>query len=227
MIPWVKRAEISKLDKLMVKNYKIPIVMMMELAGYRLAEFMQKEYREIKKVLIIVGKGNNGGDGLSAARHLLNFGFKPKIFLIETELKGEPKMHLDIVRKLKIPIISTLDKLKLEIEGTEVILDCLIGYNLKGEPKGKFKTVIDLINELQKPVVSCDIPSGIDADKGASYKTFIKAESILFLSLPKWGCKNLNSKKFVADIGVPKTLYPKIKVKEKNYFENESIIKLG
>ncbi|MBR9690629.1 NAD(P)H-hydrate epimerase [Candidatus Woesearchaeota archaeon] len=226
MIPYVNQKQISKLDKLMVEQFNIPVVIVMESAGYRLAEFARKQFPREKNILICCGKGNNGGDGIAAARHLLNFGYKPKIFLITKDVKNEPKTHLDIARKLKISIITTLKKLENELEKTNIVYDCLIGYNLKGNPKGDFKEAINLINKSKKKIVACDIPSGIDADKGVISENYIKASHILFLSLPKIGCKELKAKKFVADIGVPKALYPKIKIKAKNYFQKKSIIKI-
>ncbi|MBR9680427.1 MAG: NAD(P)H-hydrate epimerase [Candidatus Altiarchaeota archaeon] len=226
MVPWVSKAQISKLDSLMVNHYKISVIMMMENAGYRMAEFVRLKYPKKKDVLILVGKGNNGGDGLSAARHLLNFGFSPKIFLIDKQLKGPSKRHLEISKKLKIPIFTSIKTLKSELKETKLIYDCLIGYNLKGEPRGKFKDVIDISNNSKRPIIACDVPSGIDTDKGIIYNTHIKPHSILFLSLPKIGCKKIKSKKYVADIGVPKDLYRKIKVDPNNYFKKNSIIKL-
>ena len=226
MIPYVTHKQIAKLDKLMISYFKVPVVMMMENAGYRMAEFVRSEFSSSKNVLICVGKGNNGGDGISACRHLLNFGFKPKLFLINFNLKKEPLMHLKIAKKLKIPIITSLKELEKEIKKCDLIYDCLIGYNLKGEPYGKFKDVISILNSSGKKVIACDTPSGVDTDKGVICSTYVRASHILFLSLPKLGCRKLNAKKYVADIGVPKALYPMIKVKAKDYFEKKSILKL-
>lgn len=225
-IPYVNLNQISKLDELMVHHFNIPVVMMMENAGYRMAEFIRKKFPEKKNILICVGKGNNGGDGIAAARHLLNFGYNPKLFLITKQLKNEPKMHLKIAKKLNVPFFSSLQRLKNELKKTDVVYDCLIGYNLKGEPRGNFVKAIELINESKRKIVACDNPSGVDTDKGIIYNIYIKASHILFLSLPKIGCKKIIANKYVADIGVPKKLYPMIKIKEENYFMNDSVIRI-
>jgi len=225
-IPYVTHKQIAKLDELMVKHFKISVVMMMENAGYRSAEFFRQEFPKRKKILICVGKGNNGGDGIAAARHLLNFGYKPRIFLIPPQLKKEPATHLKIAKILNIPLFTSITQLKKEVKKTDVIYDCLIGYNLRGNPRGKFAEAIELMNNSKKLIVACDTPSGIDTDKGAIYSPYINASHIVFLSLPKIGCKKLKAKKFVADIGVPADLYPKIGIVKRDYFNKEEIIKL-
>jgi len=225
-IPYVSRKQIAKLDQLMVRHFKIPIIMMMEHAGYRMAEFVRKTFPKKRRVLICCGKGNNGGDGIAAARHLLNFGYQPTLFLITNQLKHEPKMHLRIVKTLNIPLITSLKQLQRELNKTDIVYDCLIGYNLKGVPRGKFTNAITSINNVKKPIIACDVPSGVDTDKGITQDSYIRASHILFLSLPKQGCKRLNAKKYVADIGVPKALYPKINVKAGNYFKKQPIVTL-
>lgn len=225
MIPYVTKEQISKLDDLMVNFYHIPVVMMMENAGYRMAEFLRSNFSG-KNILICCGKGNNGGNGISAARHLLNFGYKPTIFLASKKISKDASRYLKVAKKLRIPIIYTEKDLKSALKTAAAIYDCLIGYNLEGEPIGKFKTVIKLLNNSNKKIIACDVPSGVDTDKGPIYKVWCKPTYILFLSLPKIGSKKISAKKFVADIGVPLDLYKKIRVKPKNYFEKEQIVPL-
>jgi NAD(P)H-hydrate epimerase len=222
-VPYVNLEQARKLDELMVEHFKVPILSMMENAGYKIAEFFRMVLHTPKKILICIGKGNNGGDGLCAARHLLNFGYDVKIFLISENLDGEPKVHLEICKALGIEFVSDLRK---ELENCDVVLDCLIGYNLKGAPNEKFAKIIDLVNKSGKEIVSCDSPSGVDTDRGAIYDTYIKAKYVLFLSLPKQGCKDLAAEKYVADIGVPKELYGMIGVEARNYFKDEELLKI-
>jgi hydroxyethylthiazole kinase-like uncharacterized protein yjeF len=224
-IPYVSREQITKLDELMVNHFKIPVVMMMENAGYRMAEFIRKEFASKKKILFCIGKGNNGGDGIAAARHLLNFGFSPTLSLITEELKkNEPKKHLEIAHVLGIPIFTSLERLPKEIEETDVIIDCLIGYNLQGAPRDSFAYAISAMNDSGKPIVACDVPSGVGDEE--IFEPHVNATHILFLSLPKRGCQQLEARKFVCDIGVPAALYPMIQIEKKNYFEHMNIVSL-
>ncbi len=222
MMPYISKEQSAKLDKIMPEKFNINTTMMMELAGDRLAEFTRMKCRK-KKILVCVGKGNNGGDGLVAARHLLNFGYSVLIFLVDKSIDTIP---LTIARKLKIPVFSSLQRLSKEISETDSIIDCLIGYNLKGKLRDNFRKVFEIINKSKKTVIACDVPSGIDADRGAIYNEHINAQYILFFGLPKKGCKKLNSEKYVADIGIPKQAYPIIKVKAENYFKDKPIIKI-
>lgn len=222
----VSRKDIAKLDELMIEYFGIPVVMMMELASYRLAELVRLRYPTKKQVLICAGKGNNGGDGIAAARHLLNFGYEPVIFLLSEELKEEPAQHLAIAKKLDIRVVTGFDDLELLLHTVDLVLDCLLGYNVNGVPRGAYAETILKMNESGKPILACDMPSGVDTDEGAIFEPYIRAETILFLSLPKQGCDSLPAEKYVADMGVPAALYPMIGLAEENLFEKESIIRL-
>lgn len=236
LIPYASRMQIAKLDSLMVRRFRIPVAVMMENAGYRMAEFVRQEFplqkkgqknaKKNRRILICAGKGNNGGDGIAAARHLLNFGYSPSLFLITAQLRGEPKMRLDSAKALGITAFTSLARLAKEIKRADIIYDCLIGYNMSGALKEPFGAVIHLLNNAGKPIIACDLPSGVDADHGALCPVFIKASHILFLSLPKQGCRSFRAKKFVADIGVPKALYPLINIRAENYFGKKTICRI-
>ncbi len=215
---YITKKQASKIDDLMMKKFHIDLEMMMELAGYHLAEYIRDNFKE-REVLICVGKGNNGGDGLCAARHLLNFGFDVKIFLALPDLEELPLKHLRIAHSLSIPILNSIDK-------HELVLDCLFGYNLKGSPRPPYDSFIESINENKK-IISCDIPSGVDADLGLVNDCYVKATHIVFMGMPKLGCEGMSAKKAVVNIGVPKKLYPLIEVEEEDYFVKKSILKLN
>lgn len=223
--PYISKEQMSILDQKLVDS-GITVTIMMEDAGRRLAEFARDNFKDKKNVLLACGKGNNGGDGISAARHLQNFGFFPTLYLITEELQNEPLLYLNIAKKCQVPIITQIQELEKQIKETDIIYDCLIGYNLKGEPKDEFKEAIEIINKSKKQVISCDIPSGTDADLGIIHKIYIKADYIIFLSLPKVGSKDIDAQKYVADIGVPQKLYKEINIKQDNYFKEKDIIKI-
>lgn len=200
-----------ELDRLMVEEFGVSIEMMMESAGYRLAEFL----RGSKSVLIICGKGNNGGDGLSAARHLTNFGVETAVYMPQ----GNRNITFEkVARKSGVRFVETIVPDKYD-----VVLDCLIGYGLKGDMK--YTKEVELLENYKGRVVACDMPSGVECDKGV-IGPYIKCTDIVFLSLPKLGAKQLNCNKFVADIGVPIKLYAKIKYPEECYFKEKNIVSL-
>jgi len=226
MIPSITAKQARMLDHLMEHRFHIPAQVMMDQAGYRLAEFIRTIDRKSKPVIICAGKGNNGGDGIASARHLKNFGYTPKIFLASIPVTGNPSAFLDIATEMGIPIIGTIEEFGDELLDCGTIIDCLIGYNLKGSPKPHYAEIIEMMNASKKPIVSCDLPSGVDPDGGQIHDVFAKATHILALSLPKAGCRGFDAEQYVADIGVPEMLYPLIGLPAMNHFEKTSIIRI-
>lgn len=213
MIPFISREQSTNLDKFMVEH-GVTVEIMMELAGYRIAEFIRDNFSS-KDILICCGKGNNGGDGLAAARHLKNFDFEPKVFIADT-LNEHAQNYYQIAKNIGIPIVKKVGVHK-------IVLDCLLGYNLKGNPRYPLNNIIEEINE-NNTIISVDLPSGVDVDKGVVYDPYVKATHILALSLPKQGAKDFPAEHFVADIGVFKEIYSMINVSADNYFKERSII---
>jgi len=133
-IPFIDKEKMKEIDNLMIDFFKIKVSKLMEYAGYNTALLAKKFIK--KKCLIIVGKGNNGGDGLCCARHLHNFGFDVDVFLIEKQLKDEPKIQLEIVKEIGVNITTSLN------DSYDLIIDAIFGYNLKGNPMDKYKDAL-------------------------------------------------------------------------------------
>lgn len=210
--------EMEKLDKLSMAG-GLSIRQMMELAGYHI--ILLFKILKIKKtayVTVVCGKGNKGGDGLSAARHLVNNGFKNvNVVLMSKQLKIDPKHHLKLLKKMKVPTYFYTNKIVKHsvFNKTDVFIDALIGYNLKGSPRGVFADVIEIINKSGKKIISYDLPSGVDATTGECFTPCVKANTTLTLALPKRIFKTKTGRKvsgkiYLADIGIPKIFYDKI-----------------
>ncbi|MBT4941658.1 MAG: NAD(P)H-hydrate epimerase [Candidatus Magasanikbacteria bacterium] len=211
--------EMEKLDELAVEH-GLEIRQMMELAGWHMVEVFNKLSIGLSdQIVIVVGKGNKGGDGLSAARHLVNHGYKNiSIILVSKDIKPDSQHHLDLLVKMDMPIMvysENQDLAKEKIDSADIIMDSLIGYHLQGEPRGDFAELIEIINNASGKVISYDLPSGVDATTGECQKVCIKADATLTLAMPK-KIFNTNSGKessgqvFALDIGVPEFLYNKI-----------------
>jgi NAD(P)H-hydrate epimerase len=216
--------EMEKLDILAVKN-GLEIRQMMELAGFHMVEvFRQLKIKKSKKITIVCGTGNKGGDGLSAARHLHNYGYKKiSVILVSSRIKDEPKHHLNLLKKIKIPIHIYTRKADELIKNSDILIDALIGYHLDGPPRGKFSELIEVMNKSKKRIISYDLPSGASA-AGKCLNPCIKAHATLTLALPKKifrtkkGMK-MSGKVFLADIGIPAFLYDKIKENSRPAFD--------
>ena len=193
-------------------------VYMMENAGHGLADFIISEFRgdlKDKKIAVICGTGNNGGDGFVASRHLSGYyGAKITVFLLGSpaELRTqEARVNWGIIEKMNsIEIIygnKIFDKLKKKIASADIIIDGIFGTGIKGEIREPHASAIELINKNPKAyVVSVDVPSGIDPNTGKANNKTIKADATVTFHRMKTGL--LNNKKYTGQVIVEKIGIP-------------------
>jgi len=219
--------QMATVDKLMINYYGISLLQMMENAGLSLAMLVAKviNYNKKRKIVVLVGKGNNGGGGLTCARHLHNFGYNVKVILSNSSLKKVPLKQLKILKKMKVSIYmynkkNSINKnnIKKLIKNSNLIIDALLGYNAKGNPYGAIKELIELANKSKNKILSLELPSGLDPDTGKIYEPCLKAEYTLTLAYPKKGFMNKKTKKYVGKLyisylTIPKDLNRKLKIR--------------
>jgi len=228
LIPSVAEAEMREVDRIAVEEVNLSILQMMENAGRSLANFIIKQLKDLdsSKVLIFAGSGGNGGGGICAVRHLQNHGIDASYIISQDpkSLLGAAKTQYLILKNSGFSPIMKED-LPNMISESDIIIDALIGYSLKGDPKGISKVFIDMINRSEKYVIALDIPSGIDASTGDEKNPFVRADETLTLALPKTGLRNPNSGDlYLADIGIPNSVYSKLDIEFENFFGKEYII---
>jgi NAD(P)H-hydrate epimerase len=207
------------LDRRAVRDYGIKGLVLMENAGRGVADIVQKEcaHKKGKRVTIVVGKGNNGGDGFVCARHLKNSGFNVSLLSLAgtKEIKGDAGVNARIWEMIgSIKTIRTAGDIKKHSSAlihSTVIVDGLLGTGLASPVRGLYAKVIDFINDIGRPVISIDIPSGLDATKGRVLGTCIKAAVTATMALPKIGLflypgRELAGRVEVVDIGMPQKL---------------------
>jgi ADP-dependent NAD(P)H-hydrate dehydratase / NAD(P)H-hydrate epimerase len=212
----VSAKEIQRIDQQATQDCSIPSILLMENAGRSVSDVIRREYKPCK-VVIFIGKGNNGGDGLVVARHLTNHGYSVQVALLENplKLKIDPLLNFSIVKKMKIPwalMESDSDELiSSHCKNSDFIVDAIFGVGIHGRVGGIFEKAIRAINESHKPVVSVDIPSGMDADTGQVLGLAVKAAMTVTLTLPKHGLFEGEGPRFsgvieVVDSGIPHDL---------------------
>lgn len=208
--------EMERLDQIAVEA-GLEIRQMMELAGWHMLELLRLlKVEKRSRVVVVCGRGNKGGDGLAAARHLANYGYDVSVVLESTQLKPDPEHHLRLVQQMKIPVSihnSPAETSRL-LRNADVIVDALIGYHLDGAPRGNFARLIELINSSPAKKIAYDVPSGLDATSGQCLGVCIQADATLTLALPKKAFstpegRRYSGKVYLADIGIPKFLYEK------------------
>jgi len=169
------------------------------------------------KVVIVCGKGNNGGDGFVAARHLYNRGALLTVFLLgkKEEVKGDAGTNLEIALKMGIEVTELLNskmlpRFKRSIKEADIVVDAIFGTGFKGDIAGLTEKVIESINALSPYIVAVDIPSGVDADDGSIKGVCIRANITATMALPKRGHFLFPGREHtgtlqIVDIGIPES----------------------
>lgn len=207
--------EAKNLDLRAEEEFGISTLILMENAGRAVSEeALMIIARKRARIAIFCGRGNNGGDGFCAARHLLTAGVDSDIYLAGrvTEVKHAAKTNLDILLGLKKKVFEVndqnLDIVRRRITGYSLIIDALLGVGLKGNVSGILAQLIELINLSGAYILSVDIPSGLDATGGRILGCSIKADrTITFVAKKSGMLKGCGRKQCgrikIADIGVP------------------------
>jgi ADP-dependent NAD(P)H-hydrate dehydratase / NAD(P)H-hydrate epimerase len=211
----VTAEQMREIDRLTIQKYGVPSLTLMERAGEAVAQAMLGRFtRNAKKgVLIIAGKGNNGGDGLVVARLLKKKRIPCEVALLawQDELSPDAAHNLRAYLKLKGKVTeisaASLSLLSGRISKNALIVDAILGTGIRSEVRGLFADAIALTNSSGLPVVAVDIPSGLDTDKGIPLGVAIQAEMTVALAFPKLGEVIYPGAKYagelvVADIGI-------------------------
>jgi hydroxyethylthiazole kinase-like uncharacterized protein yjeF len=181
-----------ELDRGAGENYGIVPLMLMENAGLAVYNVIKEEFGiEGRKFAIFCGPGNNGGDGLVVARKILSSGGLPQVFLMNSpeEYKGIAKQNYEILDSLpvEITLVKSVDAIRNRIVHSDVIVDGILGTGIKGELEGAYRETIEMINDLDLPVLSIDIASGVVGDTGEVLGSAVKADVTITFGLPKIG----------------------------------------
>ena len=214
----VTAEEMRQIDKQTIEEIGIPGMVLMEAAATAVFRSIQRNFSECRHVGIVIGKGNNGGDGLALARQLAHAGYTVQIVLVSSpeRFTGDALTNLQAARKLGLPIMEVLsdpdlNKLDKEIVSCDLIVDAIFGTGLRGGIEGYIKDVIDWLNSTNRPIMAIDLPSGLNADTGAVEGACICADCTVTLGLPKRGTLFYPGAQTVgaleiADIGFPRSV---------------------
>ncbi|MFC1708503.1 NAD(P)H-hydrate epimerase [Candidatus Omnitrophota bacterium] len=216
---FVSCSKMKQIDKLATERFSIPSLILMENAGRSVAQEAKKMLRgRSVPIVMLCGYGNNGGDGFVAARHLHNAGYKIKVFLIgpRKPMSADTKTNFKIISKLKIKINKITNERQVKsvmggLRKRQLIIDAIFGIGIRGELNNFYSRLFKEINSLHLPVLSIDIPSGLDADKGIALPVAIQAHKTVTMGLIKKGFLSNLAKKYlgkiiIADISLPKEL---------------------
>ena len=208
----VNASQMKKIDEYSIQTIKIPSVVLMEEAARAVVRCIEAYVSKDSKIIAVCGSGNNGADGIGAARILYNKGYQVKLYLAgkEESATKEWKLQREIAKNLQIPVVDS-------IEDADVIIDGIFGIGLSREVTGDYAKLIEDINKLNALVVSVDIASGIDASTGKVMGVAIRASYTVTFGYSKIGMhlypgKEYSGKVLVEDIGFPPISLEKAKV---------------
>ncbi|PIR59423.1 MAG: NAD(P)H-hydrate epimerase [Candidatus Pacebacteria bacterium CG10_big_fil_rev_8_21_14_0_10_56_10] len=240
-LPVVTVKQMRQVDRLMVEEVGVDIIMMMENASINTARLAQRLLGGTlpgKKILVLAGKGNNGGDGLGAARHLINFGAGVTVVLASErrDLGENALVQQQVLDKLGVPIHQANDidgnQLTKLLAQADLIIDTLLGYNLKGDPRGEYARLIAAANQAGRPTLAVDIPSGLDGDTGQPRTPCITATWTLTLALPKTGLTTASASRhvgrlYLCDLSVPDQVYSQLGIDTHHLFAAGAILEVA
>lgn len=236
-LPWLTAEQMVVVDRLMVEEAHILLVQMMESAGRNLAHVARVRFLggdpTGRDVTVLAGTGGNGGGALVCARRLAAWGARVRILVTAPDERfgGVPGHQLDVARRigLRVERASALGA----GSGTDLVVDGVIGYSLRGAPHGDAAVLIHWANTAGAPVLSLDVPSGLHATTGEPSEPTVRATATLTLALPKVGLRAPAAAPFVGDlylgdIGVPPSLYaaPELNLVVPAIFAERDVVRL-
>jgi NAD(P)H-hydrate epimerase len=214
----LKTIEVRELDQIAQDRFAIPGILLMEHASLSLASVLLSLVRTKKeRFLFVCGRGNNGGDGFAAARHLHNHGLASEVVLLgaidQIRAGSDAALNAVIALKMGIPVhecmaageaLECIDRLK-----PDHVVDAILGTGLSSDVRGVLKDVIEGINARGLDVTAVDVPSGLDADTGLPLGVAMRARRTVTFAFQKQGLVNECAKEYcgeihVGEIGLPR-----------------------
>ena len=180
-------------DKEASAKYQIPSIVLMENAALRVVEFLEAKFAPLseKHIVILCGKGNNGGDGFAIARHLLATQSALQVLaLAADELEGDAKINADILRAYGVNLLESSGELS-PFDYPDIVLDALLGTGFHGEIRGdELKHACKYLQRARRngaKIIAIDVPSGLNAETGAAADECANAHATISFAAPKRG----------------------------------------
>lgn len=235
LVPAVTAAQMREIDRVMVADFGISVLQMMENAGRALAELTRMHLSGLRrrKIVVLAGRGGNGGGGIAAARRLAIWGAEVHVVLAHPDvaLTEAPARQLASLRAMSVPVHRPAEAASL-LHDADVVLDALLGYSLDGPPREPEAGLIRVANSHGLPILALDLPSGLDPDTGVPNNPTIRASRTLTLALPKVGLFRPDAAEAVgelwlADISVPQQAYARFGIAPGPLFSESDLVRIA
>ena len=206
----VTAKEMKALDVQAQNDYAMPGILLMDNAAQAVAEAVHEALTALEgeRVVIFCGGGNNGGDGLGAARWLQSYGVSVRAFVVGAALdavQGDAALELAMFTKAggRVEALSTEDDwvlAELAASKADVLVDALLGTGFHGELEGDVLRACELLNKSEKYILAVDIPTGVNADNGAVCEQAVRADHTVTMALVKTGLLLYPGREYCGDI---------------------------
>lgn len=231
-IPALTSEEMARVDRILLDELGWDVLQLMETAGLAVAAFARERFLDGnaagRRVTILAGRGNNGGDGLVAARYLHVWGATVRLMLSAgpDHLGQTAHRQHELLQALGLADHESWD------EPADLVIDALLGFGLQRPPGGRIADLIRQANDQTAPIFAIDVPSGLDATGGHTFDPCIRAVATLTLALPKRGLLAPSASRWVgeivlADIGVPPDVYARLGHEVGPVFSRRSTVPLS
>ena len=206
----VTAAGMREIDRVAVEEVGLRLQQMMENAGRALAWHV-RDVHDDGSAVVVAGNGGNGGGGLACARHLANRDVSVRVVLDRPpgELSGAAAHQCRILEAMDVAVATGPGAVSRFDEPT-VLVDALIGYGISGEVRPPAADYIRELGDAADPVVSLDVPSGMDATTGDAHGVSVHPDRTVTLALPKTGLDAVDGAVYLVDIGIPSTVYDRL-----------------
>lgn len=221
-LPSVTSDQMREVDRLAVDEFGLQLLQMMENAGRALADAALRLFGPATAT-VVAGPGGNGGGGLAAARHLINRGVEVDMCLLlpVDQMNAEAAGQAKILAAMRVVTVE-------DIGSPDLVVDAIFGYGLSRAPTGRAKWLIEQMNEGVSPVLSLDLPSGLDATTGRAPGAAVMAGATLTLALPKSGLLGVErvGDLYLADLSIPAGVYERAGIEHRLIFDRSQIVRL-
>lgn len=228
-LKYLNQKEAIDVDQELFNEYKFSVDQLMELAGLSCAHAVTKCFPVEKhpRILVCCGPGNNGGDGLVAARHLALMGYTPTIYYPKPTAKALFENLSHQCRRMEIPSVAECPSVEEAACDFDLILDALFGFSFKPPVRADFVAVVELMQQTKLPIASVDIPSGWDVEKGKVTECDLEPALLISLTAPKLCARQFRGEHhYLGGRFVPPALQCKYDLNLPPYPGNELCVKL-
>jgi NAD(P)H-hydrate epimerase len=238
-VPSVTAAQMAEADRFAIEQLGIGGDRLMENAAHQIAASARLMLGAVhrKRIVALVGYGNNGGDAAGALRHLAGWGAEVIAEVVAHSERLRPSARRELEILASVPALVRHDEEErralpgFPFPNADLLIDGLLGYSTRGAPRGAIATFIDAANQTGRPILAVDLPSGIDPDTGRPLGPPIKATATVTLACAKTGLLAPEAAAFVgkllvADIGIPNVAFERLGVDIHDLFRDGDLVRV-